>query len=174
MMKECIRLLFKRKSVRSFLDKDVDDKVILQILEAGNAAPSAGNLQPREFIVVRNKNIKENLSKAALNQRFIARAPVVIVVVANFPRSTKVYGERGYFYTIQDCSAAIQNILLAAEAFGLGSCWVGAFKDEEVSRILKLPDYTRPMAIIPIGYPKKEGPKTGRISIQELIHRDHW
>ncbi len=174
MMRDCIRLLYERRSVRRFKEDDVDDTTIIELLESANSAPSAGNLQPRDFIIVRDPEIKADLSRAALNQRFISRAPVVIVVVANFPRSMNTYGERGYLYAIQDCSAAIQNLLLAATAMGLGTCWVGAFDEEMVSQILDLPDYTRPMAIIPVGYPADRGHRTGRKKIEELIHRERW
>jgi len=173
-MKDCIRLLYERRSVRKFRKDNIDDATVIELLESANSAPSAGNLQPRDFIVVRDPEIKADLSRAALNQRFIMQAPVVVVVVANFPRSMNTYGERGYLYAIQDSSAAIQNLLLAATALGLGTCWVGAFDEERVSKILELPDYTRPMAIIPIGYPADRGHRTGRRKIEELIHWEKW
>ncbi len=173
-MKECIRLLYERRSVRKFKGDNIDDATVIELLESANSAPSAGNLQPRDFIIVRDPEIKADLSRAALNQRFIMQAPVVVVVVANFPRSMNTYGERGYLYAIQDSSAAIQNLLLAATALGLGTCWVGAFDEERVSEILELPEYTRPMAIIPIGYPADRGHRTGRRKIEELIHWEKW
>ncbi|MCQ4153073.1 MAG: nitroreductase family protein, partial [Archaeoglobi archaeon] len=104
-MKE-LDLIFRRVSIRRFQQKEVDEKTVRLILEAGNAAPSAGNLQARDFIVVRDPKIKNELAKASLRQMFIAQAPVVVVVCANYPRSMRVYGERGKLYAEQDATAA--------------------------------------------------------------------
>lgn len=167
-------LIFRRVSIRKFQQKEIDEKTIKLILEAGNSAPSAGNLQARDFVVVRSQKIKNELAKASLRQMFIAQAPVVIVVCANYPRSMRIYGERGRLYAEQDATAAIENILLAVTALNLGACWVGAFNEEEVSRILRLPDYVRPMAIIPIGVPAEQPPRRSRYPIEELTHYENW
>ncbi|MHA1627095.1 MAG: nitroreductase family protein, partial [Candidatus Asgardarchaeia archaeon] len=117
-------------------------------------APSAGNLQSWEFYVLRSRKVKRKIADAALGQRFIEEAPVVIVVCANENVSSLRYGLRGKeLYCIQDTAAATQNILLSAYALGYGSCWVGAFMEDEVSRILKTSPGVRPVAIIPIGKP---------------------
>ncbi len=138
--------------MRRFEDRDVPHELIEKLLEAGNLAPSAGNLQARYFIVVKNKEMREKLSAAAFNQKFVYDAPVDVVVCADLMR-IKPYGKRGEeLYCIQDASAAVQNILLAAYALGLGTCWVGAFNEREVADVLSLPKHLRPVAIIPIGY----------------------
>ena len=94
------------------------------------------------------------MAEAALDQSFIEEVPVVIVVCANEDRSSQGYGTRGKtLYCIQDTAAAIQNIHLAAYSLGLGTCWIGAFREEEASAILKVPHGIRPIAIIPVGYP---------------------
>lgn len=167
-------LIFRRVSIRKFQQREVDEKTIKLILEAGNSAPSAGNLQARDFIVVRDPKIKLELAKASLRQMFIAQAPVVVVVCANYPRSMRVYGERGRLYAEQDATAAVENILLAVTALNLGACWVGAFYEDEVSRILNLPEFVRPMAIIPIGYPAEQPSRRSRYPIETLIHYEHW
>ncbi|MEM0022159.1 MAG: nitroreductase family protein [Archaeoglobaceae archaeon] len=169
-----LELIFRRVSIRKFQQREIDEKTLKLILEAGNSAPSAGNLQARDFIVVRDPKIKLELAKASLRQMFIAQAPVVVVVCANYPRSMRVYGERGRLYAEQDATAAIENILLAVTALNLGACWVGAFDEVEVSRILKLPEYVRPMAIIPIGYPAEHPSRRSRYPIEELTHYEHW
>ncbi len=173
-MKECLNLLFERVSIRKFQSKDIDDETIKLILKAGNAAPSAGNLQARDFIVIKDEKTKLKLAKAALNQMFIAEAPVVIVVCANYPRSMRVYGERGKLYAEQDATAAVENILLAVTALGLGAVWVGAFHEEVVSEILEIPDYARPIAIIPIGYPAEKPRRRERYPIEMLTHYEKW
>ncbi|MEM1586389.1 MAG: nitroreductase family protein [Candidatus Bathyarchaeia archaeon] len=162
-----------RRSIRSFTREDVSDEQIEKILEAARWAPSAGNLQPWEFIVIRRPDIKREVARAALNQTFIEEAPVVIVVCANEVRSGSIYGSRGVnLYCIQDTAAAIENMLLAACAIGLGACWVGAFNEEEVRRILNVPRGIRPVAIIPIGYPSERPSPPRRRPLKEIVHHE--
>jgi len=146
-----------RRSIRAFTSEEVSDGEIEKILDAARWAPSAGNIQPWIFVIVKNPEAKRRLSEAALNQFFIEEAPVVIVACADQERSRRGYGSRGAnLYCIQDTAAAIQNILLAAHALGLGACWVGAFDEEEARRILRVPGGVRPVAIIPIGHPAEK------------------
>ena len=170
----CLEAIFTRVSIRRFKPDPIPDDVIKLILEAGNSAPSAGNLQARDFIVVKDENTKLKLAKSALKQMFIAEAPVVIVVCANYPRSMRVYGERGKLYAEQDATASIENILLAVHMLGLGAVWVGAFDEVEVMEILNIPDYARPMAIIPIGYPAEKPKRRERYPIDYLTHWEKW
>jgi len=164
-----------RRSVRRFRGDPVPDEALRLILEAATWAPSAGNLQPWELIVVRDEEVKLKLARAALHQMWIAEAPIVIVACANERRSQLGYGERGRrLYCICDVSAAIQNMLLAAHALGLGSCWVGAFHDDEVSEILGLPPGVRPIAILPIGYPAESPSPPPRRSLREVVHVDRY
>jgi nitroreductase len=171
---ELIEAIKTRRSIRRFDKRPVDDKVIHEIIELGNLAPSAGNLQPRDFIIVKKQEIKEQLAHAALDQRFVAEAPVVVVVCTNLKR-TAHYGSRGReLYSIQDSAAAIENMLLAIVDKGLSCCWVGAFDEQSASQVLSLPSQVRPVAMLPIGY---SGAKTGhasRIGIDELIHYEKW
>jgi nitroreductase len=144
----------RRKSSRSFdRSKDVSENDIKKLLEAANCAPSAGAIYPTEFKVIRDQEVKNLLAKAAFGQYFIAEAPVVIVVIADIEKSAAKYGKRGRnLYAIQDAAAATENLLLAATALDLGTCWVGAFDEDEVSKILKLEKSQRPLAIIPVGW----------------------
>lgn len=173
-MRDRLDLIFKRVSIRKFRNDDVSDEIINLILEAANAAPSAGNLQARDFVVVRDKKIKNDLANASLRQMFIAEAPVVITVCANYPRSMRVYGERGRLYAEQDATAAVENILLAVTALDLGAVWVGAFDEDRVSEILNLPEFVRPIAIIPIGYPAEKPERRSRYPISMLTHYETW
>lgn len=164
-----------RRSVRAYKDKDVSDEVVEKLIDAARWAPSAGNIQPWEFIVVRNPETKRKLAEAALGQYFIEEAPVVIVVCANEVRSAQGYGMRGKsLYCLQDTAAAAQNLILAAYAMGLGTCWVGAFREEEAKRVLKVPDGVRPVAIIPIGYPAEAPLPPMRRSIKQIIHYEGY
>ncbi len=173
-MRECLELIFNRVSIRKFKKDMIDDDTIRLLLEAANAAPSAGNLQARDFVIVKEKKLKLELAKASLNQMFIAEAPVVIVVCANYPRSMRIYGERGKLYAEQDATAAVENLLLAVTALDLGAVWVGAFDEAKVSELLNLPEYVRPIAIIPIGYPAERPGRRKRYPIEILTHYDGW
>ena len=164
----------QRHSVRNFSDKKPSENMVYDLIKYANLAPSAGNLQARDFIIVDDHEVKEKLSVAALDQRFIVEAPVNIVVCANLNRVSS-YGQRGReLYCVQDAAAAVEHILLLAVDNGLGSCWVGAFDEKQVSKILDLPSYVRPVAIIPIGYPKGDVVSTSRMNINALIHYNSW
>ncbi len=171
---DCLTAIFTRKSIRRFRNSNVSDELIMKLIEAGNAAPSAGNLQARDFIIVKDEETKLKLALASFRQMFITEAPVLIVVVANYPRSMKVYGERGRIYAEQDAAAAVQNVLLAAHAMGLASVWIGAYDDEKVSEILNIPSYARPVAILPIGYPAEDPRPRRRYDLEEITHWERW
>ena len=145
------------------------------LIEAACCAPSAGNMQPWEFIVVRDEEVKERLAKAAGDQSFISEAPVVCVVCAVPGRSGSRYGDRGReLYCLQDTAAAVQNLMLTASANGLGSCWVGAFDEDKVSEILAIPGEARPIALIPVGYPRESPAPRRRRPLEEVVHREKW
>lgn len=160
----------KRHSVRSFdTSREVPEELVEKLLYCACLAPSAGNVQPWRFFVVREAGVREGLAAAALGQGFVARAPVVIVVCADLEAHAAGYGRRGVeLYSIQDTAAAVQNMLLAATALGLGTCWVGAFREEEVSRVLGLPRSLRPLALIPVGYPARPGSQPGKTPHRRL------
>jgi len=162
-----------RRSIRAFKSQDVQEDIVKKLLEAGRWAPSAGNIQPWEFVVVRKPGIKRRLVEAALGQTFIEEASLVIVVCANEDRSAEGYGVRGRsLYCIQDTSAAVQNILLAAYSLGLGTCWIGAFNEDKAREVLKVPAGIRPVAIIPVGYPAESPAPRNRRPLSQVVHRE--
>jgi nitroreductase len=164
-----------RRSVRTFKSDPIPEDVINRLLEAAQWAPSAGNMQARDFIVVKDSDVKLRLAEASWGQYFIAEAPVVIIVCANLERSAQRYGERGKsLYAILDAAAAVENLLLAAYALGLGTCWIGAFDDDRVKRTLSVPDHVKPIAIIPVGYPRRQPKPTPRIPIDRITYRDRY
>lgn len=161
----------ERRSIRSFKEQDVKEEDIEMLIEAARWAPSAGNIQPWEFIIVRRHELKKELAEAAFGQAFVEEAPIVIVVCANENRSFQGYGIRGKtLYCIQDTAAAIQNIHLTAHSLGLGTCWIGAFNEEETAKILKVPNGVRPVAIVPIGYPAESPAPRNRRPISQIVH----
>jgi len=160
-----------RRSIRAFKNQGVPAEIVEELIDAARWAPSAGNIQPWEFIIVRKPRIKRRLVETALGQMFIEEAPVVIVVCADEERSSQGYGVRGKtLYCIQDTAAAMQNIHLTAYSLGLGTCWVGAFREEETRRILKIPRGMRPVAIIPVGYPAEAPTARMRKSTSQIVH----
>jgi nitroreductase len=162
-----------RRSIRAFERRAVSQEHVERLIDAARHAPSAGNIQPWEFVIVRDRQIKQQLSVAALNQTFIEEASVVIVVCANEARSGQGYGSRGVnLYCIQDTAAAIENMLLAACAMGLGTCWIGAFREEIVRQALNTPTHVRPVAIIPVGYSSEKPTPRGRRPIKEIVHQE--
>jgi nitroreductase len=169
-----LKILKRRRSVRAYKEEDISNDDLNRLLKAAQFAPSAGNLQAREFIIVRDANAKHQLSEAALGQFFIAKAPIVLVGCANIGRSSRNYGDRGQLYAIQDVTIAASYIQLAAESMGLSTCWIGAFHEERVRELLELPLDIRPVLILPVGYPNETPMPTMRIDITRFTHRERW
>jgi nitroreductase len=161
-----------RRSVRNFLSKPVPDELIGELLEACRWAPSAGNRQPWEVIVIKDKKIiKELAETAALKQMWMTTAPIALVMCINEQIARATYGSRGIeLYAIQSTAAAIQNILLRAHSLGLGSCWVGAFYESEAKKILNCPNHIRPVAILPIGWPAESPAPPERHDVTDFSH----
>ena len=164
-----------RRSVREFRPDPVKEGDLKKILEAAQQAPSAGHCQPLELVVVKNQAQKERLARAALEQTFIAEAPVAIVVCANAARTSRRYGRRGEeLYCIQDTAAATQNIHLAAYALGYATCWIGAFDEDAVAEVIKAPVGVRPLAIVPIGKPAEKPSPPQRMPLSKIVREDRF
>jgi nitroreductase len=164
-----LKAVKERRSIRNFQKRDIPNEVIDKLAEALIWAPSAGNLQARKFYFIKNDSIKKKIAHAALNQNFIAEAPLVIVGCADSRISFK-YGDRGvYLYSIQDVALSIMGMMLVAFENGLGSTWVGAFDEGGVSRILNTPSHLRPVAVVPVGYPSYIPSPPPRVSKREAI-----
>jgi nitroreductase len=162
-------IILKRRSIRDFLDKEIPQELVDGLIESLRWAPSAGNMQSRKFYFVFNGDVKKKLAKAALNQNFIARAPLAVVACVDRRISVR-YGERGVnLYAIQDVSASIMTMMLTAQAMGLGTVWVGAFNEFDVVEVLDLPDHLRPISIVPVGFPAKTPMPTSRFSREEVV-----
>jgi len=162
-------IIKNRRSIREFQAKPISEEIVDKLITALIWAPSAGNLQSRKFYFIFNQKIKEDLAEAALSQSFIAKAPLVIVGCAD-DKIISRYGERGEnLYSICDVSASIQNMILLAVDFGLGSCWVGAFNEREVTEILNLPKNLRPIVIVLVGYPAEKPSAPLRFSKTEAV-----
>ena len=165
-----LELFSIRHSIRRFEATDVTDAQIQLLLQAAISAPSAGNLQPWHFYVVRDAGLRKALGKAAHDQPSFSTAPLVITVCAVPEKCAVKYGDRGrMLYCIQDTAAAIENLLLSAASQGLGACWCGAFDELAASAALALPEGHRPIAIIPIGVPAGEPRITRREPLTQVV-----
>ena len=158
---EVFEAIVKRRSIRKYLDKEVEEEKIMKILEAARWAPSARNVQPWQFIVVKDKERRKELEKIAYNQRFVGEAPVIIVVCNKKGES------------LVNVGLAMQNICLEAFELGLGSCIVGWFDKERAKEFLKVPDEYDVCYLIPIGYPAEIG-VSNRKKLKEIVHREEW
>jgi len=160
-----------RHSTRAFVDRLVEPEMLRAVLDAANRAPSAGNLQAYEIYVVTNRATREALARAALDQAFVAHAPVLLVFCAHPARSAGKYGDRGrMLYCIQDATIACAYAQLAATALGLATVWVGAFDEEAVRQALGEDHRLRPVAILPVGYPGERPEITTRRPLEDLVH----
>ena len=162
----------KRKSVRSYLDKQVEEDKILKILEAARLAPSASNRQEWRFVVVKDKKVKLQLSKAAKGQVFVGEAPIVIACCAETDNHVMTCGQLCYPI---DIAIAIDHMTLSACGLGLGTCWIGAFYEEEVKKILEIPKDIKVVELLCLGYAKEESnqPKE-RLSMEKIAFSEKW
>ena len=162
-----------RRSIRAYLDRDVSDELIEKLISAAMTAPSAGNQQPWHFIVIRDRSRLEAISIFHPYCRMAAKAPVAIVVCGD------PVGKKWPDFWVQDCSAAIQNFLLAARAEGLATVWTGVYPVEErikgCRELFSIPDHVVPLAVIPVGWPGKEGDfkKINRFN-RSLVHLERF
>jgi nitroreductase len=166
---EILKAVKERRSIRNFQKKDIPRDVVDKLIDALLWAPSAGNLQARKFYVIQDANLKKEIVPAALGQSFIAEAPIVIIACTDnmiFGR----YGDRGVnLYSIQDVAASIMGMMLVAHENGLGTVWVGAFREDKVIEVLDIPKNLRPIAIVPVGYPSKIPSAPQRVSRQTAV-----
>lgn len=161
-----------RQSVRVFDPRPVEEEKLRAILEAANAAPSAGNRQAYDIYVVRDPSRRAALRKAALDQPYVGSAPVALVFCADPARSAERYGERGARrYSLQDATIACTFAMLAATAQGLASVWVGAFDDEGVRQAIGAPAGQLPVAILPVGYGMEKPAPRPRRRLSDLVHQ---
>lgn len=164
----------KRRSIRAYKKQNVPEEIVEKLIDAASLAPSAGNIQPWKFVIARKQDTKKKLAQAA-SQAFIEEAPVVIVVCANEARASMGYDVRGKtLYCIQDTAAATQNILLTAYSLGLGTCWIGAFNENEAKKAINAPEEMRPLAIIPVGYANEAPTQRNRRPISQITHYESF
>lgn len=190
-MNNTIKQLFDRKSMRVFEDKEIDDESKQLIIEAAIQAPTAGNMTLYSIIDVQDQTIKEKLAKSCDNQPFIAKAPLVLIFVADYQKwydafkycqgdkevRTPSYGD--FLLAFSDTLIAAQNAVVAAESMGIGSCYIGDILEQyEVHReLLNLPQYTAPVGMLVMGYPteqQKNRTKPARFDSKYVVSVDKY
>jgi len=144
-----------RRSVRKYDDKDVDNALIMECLDAGRYAPSSGNLQNWRFVIVKNKELKEKIVKLCNRQYWALNAPALIIICAELKRAKRMYGSKGEeLYSVQNCAAATENIMLRAQELGLCTGWIGAFDENAVGEEIRVEEGNRVVTILALGYGK--------------------
>ena len=156
----------QRSSVRAYKTTDVEEDKLKKVLEAARFSPSASNRQDWKFIVVKNKETKNKLAKAAFGQSFIGEAPVVIVACGTDSKAMLACGQPTH--TV-DVSIACAYMILQAYELGLGTCWIGAFKEDETKKILNIPEHVRVVAMTPLGYPNQLPSPKSRKSLDQIV-----
>lgn len=160
-----------RRSIRRYQDRGVEEEKLNQVLEAGRLAPSAKNMQEWKFIVVRDKDTRSKLSEAAKGQAFVGEAPVVIVACATLTDYVMTCGQLTYPI---DVAISVDHMTLLATEVGLGTCWIGAFYEEEVKKILAIPPEIRVVAMLPLGYPAESPLPRPRKPMDDIVIHERW
>lgn len=162
--------IFTRRSIRKYTREPVPESLVKELLQAAMAAPSARNEQPWHFIVVTDHRLMDEIPKFDPFAKMLPEAPLAIVVCGDTTPLSDTYW-------IQDCSAATENILLAARAKGLGAVWLGIYPNEarykEVQKLFGIPEKVIPLGIISLGYPAEEKPPSNRFNA-ERVHKERW
>ncbi len=171
---DLLRFLKTRSSVREYSGEPLDQEDIDYILACASTAPSAGNREAWDVVVVTDEDVRVELASAALEQVHIREAPAIFVVCANYVRSMSHYGERGILYALEDATIACTYMMLAAHAQGLHSCWTGAFDEGEVREVLGLPQHLRPVALLAVGRGTPPLEPMERMPVDEHVHRETW
>ncbi len=172
-----------RRSIRKFTSEPIEPEKLLSVLEAGRQAPSGNNKQPWTFIVVQSEQQRQAVMEVSHNQTWMMTAPTFIVAVADI--AARVETERGLYLdetsphwelkrAIRDTAIAIENMLLEADAQGLGTCWVGFFVQAEIRPVLGIPDDKFVVAVIPIGYPAEQPAARPRKPLADIVRYERW
>jgi len=168
---DIIELLTTRRSIRKYTGKEISGDIVNKLLEAAMYAPSAGNQQPWHFLVIRDKAVFQKITEFHPYSKMLLEASLAILVCADVSNET----HKGYWPL--DCSAATENILIAAHGLGLGAVWLGIYprqdRQEGMRNLFQLPDSIFPFSLISVGYPAEQKTKPERFS-PERIHLEKW
>ena len=186
-MNEVVKQLYERKSVRSFAEREIDEQIVQEILKAAVMAPTAGNQQLYTILRITDKSRLEQLAESCDHQPFIAEGKLVLVFCADCLKWYEAFlhsgceprlpGEGDLMLAMADTMIAAQNAVVAAQSYGIGSCYIGDIMENiEIQReILELPEYVFPAALVVFGYPtqqQKDRPKPERVDMSYIVHEN--
>ena len=160
-----------RRSIRSYREQPVEEGKLQAILEAGRLAPSAKNMQEWRYVVVRDPGLRAKLAEAANGQTFVGEAPVVLVACAETDGHRMSCGEVSYPI---DVAISLDHMSLKAVEEGLGTCWIGAFDQGAVKKVLGIPADIRVVELMPLGYPASEPAARSRLDLDQIVSYDKW
>ncbi|MBN2654750.1 MAG: nitroreductase family protein [Nitrospirae bacterium] len=168
---DAVTAILTRRSIRKYRSEAVPESIIKELIQCAMSAPSAGNQQPWHFIVITDREALNSVADFHPHAQMLKDAPAAILVCAD----TSL--ERYKDYWVQDCSAATQNMLIAAHAIGLGAVWLGIYPRQErvndIRSLMNLPDSVMPLSLISFGYPAESKEPAERFSLSR-IHYDRW
>jgi len=168
---DAMEAILSRRSIRRYFKKPVPDEIIKELLQAAMSAPSAGNQQPWQFVVIKDRAILDEIPRVHPYSHMLNDAQVAILICGDLSAES----HKGFW--VQDCSAATENLLVAANAKGLGAVWLGVYprvdRVEGIRRILNIPEHIVPLSLIPIGYPAEKRLKEDRYDAAK-VHYDRW
>jgi nitroreductase len=165
-------LIEKRYSVRAYKPDPVKDEKLEQVLEAARLAPTAGNLQPFQLIVIHTAGREGELKRIYARDWFVQ--PPLVICVCGLPAQGWVRGDDGKSYVDVDAAIVMDHLILAAADLGLGTCWIGAFDPDAAREVLGLPEGVEPIAFTPLGYPADQAPAKKRKPLTELVRHERW
>jgi nitroreductase len=163
---DVVEIIRTRRSVRKYRPETIPNEKLRIIFEAARLAPSAGNRQPWRFVVVRATDRKESLAEAANDQTFLKDAAAIVVAVGDAKVSARWHEK--------DTMIALEHMVLAATSLGYGTCWIGAFNEEVVKKLLKIPEKMKVVALLPIGVPGETPIATPRRNLSEIFFKEEW
>jgi nitroreductase len=160
-----------RKSIRAYKPDEVEDEKLSKVLEAVRLAPSASNRQEWKFVVVKDRDTRRRLAATTYGQKFVGEAPVIIVACATESKAIMTCGQPAH--TV-DLSIACTHLILEAWEQGLGTCWLGTFSEDEVKRVLGIPDRVRVVTMTPLGYPNEPGRPKMRKALGDIVCEERY
>ncbi len=174
-MDDVIELIKGRRNVEKFTTQPVSWDKLSKILDAGRHAPSCGNIQNWKFIIVLDNGKKQGLAEKCHEQFEITTAPAIIVICAEPQKAERYYGLRGRkLYSVQNCAAAAQNMLIEAQSLGLATRWIGAFEEDDIKEILGIPNEVRPQILVAVGYPEHVPDKPSKYPLETVVYLNKW
>jgi len=168
---EVMEAIGRRRSIRAFTDRPVEEEKLQAVLDAGRLAPSAKNMQEWRFIVVRDPALRQKLVGVANEQTFVGQAPVVIVGCGTQCDYRMPCGQPAFLI---DVAIAMEHMALEAVEQGLGTCWIGAYQQQGIKDLLGIPPEAQVVCLLPVGYPVQEPEARPRLSLEEIIFTDRW